>query len=272
MVLAVLTIGAATSLARELISFVLEALGQGRLRGTSLYSIMVIPAIHFAYLGYVRIVERRSAIELAGSGAIADCARGASIGCALVTGTIATIAALGYYRVEAVNPWTSLIPPLAVYLRAVYLEELLFRGVLFRIVNESLGTWVALLTPALAFGLVHVGNPNGTLFGGLAIAVESGVLLGAAYVLTGRLWLAMGIHFGWNFTQAIFGVNAFGRAMGTGSLTESVLSGPELVSGGGFGVDASIIQVAFFLTAGTIVVLRARQQARFSPPCWMRSG
>ena len=77
-------------------------------------------------------------------------------------------------------------------------------------------------------------NPNATLFSSFAIAMEAGVLLGAAYVLTRRLWLAVGIHFAWNFTQGgIFGGRVSGITMD--GLLESQLSGPTLFSGGSSG-------------------------------------
>ena len=89
----------------------------------------------------------------------------------------------------------------------------------------ALGITVAL------FGLVHLGNPNSSLYGAAAIGIEAGVLLGAAYVLTRRLWLVIGIHFGWNFIQAgVFGPNVSGIRVE--SLLRSELSGPELLSGG----------------------------------------
>jgi membrane protease YdiL (CAAX protease family) len=58
---------------------------------------------------------------------------------------------------------------------------------------------------SLVFGLTHLMNPQGTLQGALFIAVEAGILLAAAYMLTRRLWLSIGFHMAWNYTQsAIF--------------------------------------------------------------------
>lgn len=76
------------------------------------------------------------------------------------------------------------------------------------IVEEALDTWSALVITVALFGLAHLGNPKGSLYGAAAIGIEAGLLLGAAYVLTRRLWLAIGIYFGWNFMQAgVFGVS-----------------------------------------------------------------
>ena len=101
---------------------------------------------------------------------------------------------------------TTLATALGIAAASGYIEEVIFRGVLFRIVEESLGTWLALGTTIALFGLAHLGNPNATLYGAAAIGIEAGMLLGAAYVVTRRLWFAVGVHFGWNFMQAgVFG-------------------------------------------------------------------
>jgi uncharacterized protein len=97
----------------------------------------------------------------------------------------------------------------------------------------------ALVISGLVFGLLHVANPNATLLAGLAIAIEAGILLGGVYMLTRRLWLAMGLHLAWNLTQGgVYGVAVSGHAMD--GLLESALSGPAWLSGGAFGAEASV--------------------------------
>ena len=74
------------------------------------------------------------------------------------------------------------------------------------------GSWVALALTSAAFGAAHLGNPDATWFSSLAITIEAGILLGAVYMLTRRLWAAMGLHAAWNFTQGwIFGLPCLGR-------------------------------------------------------------
>ena len=157
------------------------------------YVIPLVIAVHFAYRGFVRLVERRRAEELSGKGAVRETGAGIAVGAGLLAATIGIIAALGYYQVTGSNPWTAAVPTFATAVVSGYVEEVVFRGVLFRIVEESLGTWIALALTALLFGFVHILNPNATLFSSFAIAMEAGVLLGAAYVLT-REALACGRH------------------------------------------------------------------------------
>ena len=267
--LAVIVVG---NLARMLAGALHEGLGLGPWRTTSLApAVVVAGAAHFAYLGYVRFVEQRSAIELSRTGAPRELGQGALVGAGLLGGTVAALAAIGFYRVEAVNAWTVLIPAFAVALQAAYVEELLFRGVLLRIVDESLGTWPALVISAALFGVVHLGSPNATLYTALAISLEAGLLLGAAYVLTRRLWLPIGIHFAWNFMQAgVFGGTRSAEALGVRSLLDARVSGPDLLSGGGSGLDGSIFAVMLCLAVAAALLVLAHRRGRFAPPFWRR--
>jgi len=105
----------------------------------------------------------------------------------------------------------------------------------------------------------------------VAIVFEAGVMLAAAYLLTRRLWLPIGIHAGWNFTQGgIFGVSVSGHP--SGGLLDGTLSGPEWLSGGVFGVEASIVAVILGIALGTTLLLMAWRRGRFIAPYWRRAG
>lgn len=270
-VLATLAIVAAILVVQLVVGGLHEILGLGPLRQDTLqYVIPMVVAVHFAYIGYVRLVERRRADELSGRGAVRETGAGIALGAGLLVATIGAIAALGYYQVTGSNPVSAVVPTFAMAVAAGYVEEVLFRGVLFRIIEESLGTWIALALTSLMFGFAHMMNPNATLFSTFAIAMEAGVLLGAAYVLTRRLWLAVGIHFAWNFTQGgIFGGRVSGLTMD--GLLESELSGPTLLSGGEFGVEASIFAVALGVGTGIWFLVRAGRKGHFIAPFWRRA-
>ncbi len=148
-------------------------------------------------------------------------------------------------------------------------EEMLFRGILFRHLEDLGGSWFALALTSGLFGAAHFFNPNATAFSSFAIAVEAGVLLGGAYMLTRSLWLPIGIHAAWNFTQGeIYDVPVSGID-GTG-LVEAKLSGPELLSGGSFGLEASIIALAIATAAGVWLVVRAVRAGHIVRPWWVR--
>jgi hypothetical protein len=178
---------------------------------------------------------------------------------------IACIALTGGYRVDGSGSMSVAVGFLGFTAAAAVTEELLFRGVLLRVLEERVGTWVALLLTAVLFGAMHLANPDATVWGALAIAIEAGGMLGAAYVATRTLWLPIGLHFGWNFAAAgIFGTEVSGSDAPQG-LLEGVTSGPVLLSGGDFGPEGSL----FAVLAGaalTVVFLRlAHRRGRIVP-------
>jgi len=149
-----------------------------------------------------------------------------------------------------------------------FLEETLFRGILFRWIEEFAGSWIALLVTAALFGLVHILNPGATWFSTLTLAVEAGILLGAAYMMTRSLWLPMGLHAAWNFTEGeVFGVPVSG--IPEHGLFQARISGPELLTGGAFGLEASIIAVVMATGAGVWFVCWAVRRGQVVQPWWV---
>jgi hypothetical protein len=143
------------------------------------------------------------------------------------------------------------------------------RGIIFRITEESLGTWLALFISGLLFGLAHLANPNATVVAALSIALEAGVLLAAGYIVTRRLWVSIGMHFAWNFTLGgIFGVAVSGIEVR--GLLKATLTGPDLLSGGPFGPEASVLAVLVCTSMAIILTVHAVRAGRIMRPFWTR--
>ena len=141
---------------------------------------------------------------------------------------------------------------------------ILFRGILFRWIDEKWGFVAALVVSAVLFGAMHLGQPGSTWWSSLAIAVEAGLLLGAAYKGSGTLWLPVGIHWSWNFFQGnIFGFAVSGGDAGV-SLLQAATSGPDILTGGVFGAEASILTVVLGTLLSVWFILRATRGARGS--------
>jgi membrane protease YdiL (CAAX protease family) len=203
------------------------------------------------YAWVVRWTERRTPAEVARTGAAGALGRGTLVGLAMFAAVIANITLLGGYRVLG---WGSVGGAVALFgfmAAAAVTEEVLFRGILFRVLEGWIGTLAALTATGLLFGLSHLLNPNATLWSAIAIAVEAGGMLAAAYAATRTLWLPIGLHFGWNFAEgAIFGTDVSGRT-GPDGLLRSVMSGPTALTGGEFGAEASL----YTLVAGGLVTI-----------------
>lgn len=148
-------------------------------------------------------------------------------------------------------------------------EEIISRGILFRLTEEGLGTWIALLVSALFFGFAHIANPGATAWSSIAISIEAGLLFGLLYHVTRSLWWCIGLHAGWNFVQgAVFGIPVSGIRVD--GLFESRLQGPDWLDGGGFGAEASVLTV-LTCTAVSLCLLRRMLRARsVVTPFWKR--
>jgi membrane protease YdiL (CAAX protease family) len=177
-----------------------------------------------------------------------------------LTATITVIALFGGYDTEGGASVGGALTVLGLMAAIAVTEELLFRGVVFRLVEELTGTWGALLISTLLFGALHLVNPDATVWGALAIAVEAGLMLGAAYAATRTLWLPIGLHFGWNFAESgIFGTTVSGSDGTPEGLFHGELSGPSVLTGGSFGPEASIVAV-LVCAIPTIVFLRVAKR------------
>ncbi len=224
------------------------------------------------YVGFVRLVERRPPTELALRGAGREFGIGLVVGAGLYTLCVLILMVAGIYRIEGLNAWTFLLPALAMTLNSGFFEELLFRGALFRIVEEWLGSWISLVVSSFVFGFVHLMNPAGTVMGALFISIEAGLLLAAAYMLTRRLWLSIGFHVSWNYTQsAIFSGIVSGNEAAQG-LFKSVIAGPTLLTGGSFGLESSLVAFLLCTATGVALLIMAVRRGHVVPPFWRRAG
>ena len=80
-------------------------------------------------------------------------------------------------------------------------------------------------------------------------------MLALAYVLTRNIWLAVGVHMSWNFTQGyVFGVEVSGVSQPY-SMLKTALSGPDLLTGGSFGPEASILSLGVSAVASVVLVV-----------------
>ncbi len=231
--------------------------------------VLVLTAVVLlAYRAYVRIVERRPVTELSRPGFARELGAGVVFGALLFCITIGIIAAFGGFHVSGINGWYPMIGAVPAFILAAVVEEVVIRGVVFRIIELWVGSWIALAFSAALFGFLHLFNPGADLQSGAAIMLEAGILLAAAYMLTRRLWFCMGIHFAWNFTQgSIFSVAVSGQA--TAGLIQSQMTGPTWLTGGGFGAEASVIAVIICTVAGLIFLRVAHRMGHFIHPVWI---
>lgn len=224
------------------------------------------------YIAHAHFVERRAASELNPQGMGRQLSIGLLVGAGLYATCEGILMAMGIYRITGLNPLSDLLPAVAMALSSGVFEEVLFRGVLFFSVEKWFGTWAALAVSSLVFGLSHMANPQATLEGALFIAVEAGILLGSAVVLTRRLWLGIGLHVAWNYTQqAVFSSIVSGNEAQPGWI-RSTISGPDYLTGGQFGVESSVLALVVCTSTGIVMLVMAHRRGLIVPPAWRRGG
>lgn len=226
--------------------------------------VLAVLAVLLSYLGYggaVRRGERRPAREIALAGMPQELGIGLLVGLGMFTLVFASLRLLGVYAL-ARGTWSDWPSDILQALLTGLDEELVFRAIVFRLLMRAFGPWWALATSAAIFGALHLANPNATLFAGIAIAIEAGLMLAAFYLLTGRLWMAVGVHAAWNFAQgSIFGARVSGGSeAGSLFLSAPVAGTSDIVSGGAFGPEASLSAIVVGLGVFLIVLAAARRQ------------
>ena len=217
-----------------------------------------------------RWLERRTDQEFALAGAGRELGLGLLAGFVLFSAATGIVALLGGFEVLGLRGQGQLWAMVAMAVTSGTIEEILFRGILLRHLEALIGTWGALALTSLLFGAAHLANPGATLFAAFAIAMEAGILLGAAYLLTRRLWLAVGIHAAWNFTQGwVYSIPVSGHATPLGLLITRRV-GPEWLTGGDFGLEASVVALVVATGAGVAMLVVAAMRGAIVPPMWLR--
>ncbi len=158
---------------------------------------------------------------------------------------------------------------LSLFLLVGVVEEVIFRGILFRLIADKWNIAVGLTTSSLLFGLAHLGNPGATLWAALAIALASGWLFGMAYAYHQTIWVPVGMHWAWNYLEGgVFGCSVSGTPLDYRPLITPKISGTDLLSGGAFGPEASIICVAIGIGISivyTVLYIKKRKRLGAKP-------
>lgn len=223
------------------------------------------------YVLFCRLIERRPARELALKGAGVELGAGLLIGLLLFSAVVAAIWALGGYSVVGYHGTEVLPPIIAISLASGFPEEIAFRGLFFRLFEKWLGSWSALAITSAFFGGAHLFNPGATWLAAVAIAFEAGIMLGAIYMITRRLWAAIGLHAAWNFAQGgIYGIAVSGGASSGLLVPGSTKGVSTLITGGDFGAEASLPAMVVATAFGVMLLVIAHRRGRFIAPMWKR--
>lgn len=217
-----------------------------------------------AYVIITRRVDKRTLADagLTPTGIFSETGIGLVIGGGVISAVIGAMSAFQLYQIGGINPHFKPFVPMALFLCIAVFQEVAMRGCIFQTLERRWGSGIALIASSLFFGLIHLGSPvEGLstwqwLIGPFFLAFETGLLFTAAYLLTRRLWLPIGLHWGWNFFEtSVYGTaNSGAWENDPNTLFAGHAHGPFLLTGGAFGPEASIFCLIVGFYAGTILL------------------
>ena len=241
--------------------------------------LIIIPIISIilvlvSYIALCRYYERRKITELSTSNIGKYLLVGLLLGLLIPSLSILVAYLRGEYIILSISNLTNiflrdLTISIGFGISIAVFEEVLFRGVVFRLMEEKLGSYLALIISVLIFGFIHLMNGNGSFFAGFSISVI-GILITAAFIYTRNLWFPIAIHFAWNFAEGdIFGTPVSGDPAST-SIIVSQLEGSKWFTGGVWGIEATVQIVIFSLIAGIILLALSHKKGEIIKPYWKR--
>jgi membrane protease YdiL (CAAX protease family) len=217
------------------------------------------------YWVVMRRVAGRSTPEIARQGAGREALRGGAVGLGFVLVSALLITAFGGYSFSwAGNGFVSVVwSAVMVQIGAAVTEELLFRGLALQALEQLWGSRAAITITALFFGIAHLGAPGASGRSVVAIALEAGVMLGAAFLWRRSIWFVVGLHFTWNTVEQLLGVPVSGHTP-EGLYTVEV-HGSTLLTGDGFGLETSIVPIVLGVLITVPMAVLAHRNGRLLP-------
>lgn len=193
---------------------------------------------------------------------------GVALGAGPVAVHAAALAAIGMYAFSLPG---SASAGEAVLLAVVLLlvgfeEEVRYRALAFRTLDQGVGSGLAMGLSGAFFGVSHATNAGATPLGIAAIAV-GGVFLAACYLRYGTLWVPIAFHFAWNTTMGlVLGLPISGTQIP--ALLHAQITGPEAWTGGRFGPEGSTVLQPFIFAAAAFYLWRVVVERKLTPAPW----
>lgn len=256
---ALLFIGASAVIMRfGVVTFIQTIFELDEARTSIVRRVGMIVAFVFGYCLHIRIIEKRPASELVIKPLVI--ALSGLCGALIIGLPIAILFALGIYTVVETNSGNGIAGIALVIFAAAFLEEIIFRGVLFRIVEKWFGVWIALILPSILFSVLHIFNDNWGGWLPLVSVVLLGLMWSLIYIYTRNIWACALNHAMWNYTIVLTGLPLTGlQEWRDLAPIKSEFHGASWLSGGSAGPEVSVLSIVVVLTIVIIYVLRLKK-------------
>lgn len=226
-------------------------------------------AMEFAvYWVFVRLVERRRTIaELGTDGWLKEFCVAFAGGLLLAGAVGGTLIMSGAIEIVGFNTPRELLWLLMSSLSIAFVFEIVLCGLVFRLTERMVGSWIALAASAAIFWAAHLFTGDASMSAGLALVLKYGLVMAALYMVTRRLWGAIGLHAGFCFAQiGVFGTTIPGDV--SKELARPRLDTPDWLTGGMFGPDASILALLVNAVLLVTFLVVATRRGRIVRPIW----
>jgi membrane protease YdiL (CAAX protease family) len=215
-----------------------------------------------SYYLFSKYYEHRTPRELSINYLLKEMFGGFALGFSTISLSIFILYILDYYEIIAISTSGYNLKLFTLLVTAALVEDLLGRGLIVRILENWLGTYITLII-AMLLELMHIFNPNSNLVTVIYDLIW-GFTMAMLYIYSRRIWLPFFFHLGWNFSQPFYGSNLTGlNDMGT--IVQSEFKGPVLLTGGAVGIEGSIFTGIFLLIIGVIFFYYAKKEGKIIP-------
>ncbi len=217
----------------------------------------IVLLVSYYYL--FRVYDKREITELSLKHFPKEMFGGFSFGFLTISLFIFILYLLGHYQAFSITTIHYTARLFTVLLFAGIVEDLFHRGLIVRVIEDWLGTHVAIVI-AMLVELQHIFNPNSDLFS-FSVDLIWGFTMAMMFIYTKRIWLPYFFHIGWNFAQPFYGSNLTGQN-DFGTIIQSKFTGHELLTGGEFGIENSIFTPSFLLVIGIVLYYLTKKEGK----------
>jgi membrane protease YdiL (CAAX protease family) len=259
-------------------TFLLRSMAQLLMSSLSVYNETVIAVVifsvrlatvFFVYKFFIKIIEKRRVNELSlDISALKEFCYGGVVGFISIITVMGLMWLLGYYSINGINNSATIFKNFLHNFFFAFLQDIVYFLIVFRIIEKSLGSWIAVAITSIIFGFKHLLFSGYTVWSGITQAFEAGILFSAFFMLTGRIWLLFGFHFIWNFIE--YGFILGFKPEGLIGLFKSEFFGSNLITGIPVGIEASILTFVIGTGLGLCVLFKAFKKGNYVLPFWRR--
>jgi membrane protease YdiL (CAAX protease family) len=218
-------------------------------------SILLLVSYYYLF----RLYDKREITELSLKHLPKEMFGGFTFGFLTISLSIFILYLLGYYQAFSITSTHYTARMFTVLIFAAIVEDLFHRGLIIRVMENWLGTHIAIVI-AMLVELQHIFNPNTNLFSFFTDLIW-GFTMAMMFIYTKRIWLPYFFHLGWNFAQPFYGSNLTG-INDMGSIIQSKFTGPELLTGGATGIEGSIFTASILLIIGIVLYYLAKKEGK----------